>query len=61
MRLMYRYCPHDYFLFVLGSFSLQFSFVIHGTVGIALDFYEVMEGSVVVGGVPYHKFVIGVP
>ena len=52
MRSMYRQCPHHCFLFVLGSFSQQFSFVIYGTIGIVLVFYEVMEGSVVVGGVP---------
>jgi hypothetical protein len=49
---VYRYCPHHYFVFVLGSFSQQFSLLIYGTIEIALDFYEVMEGSVVVGGVP---------
>ena len=49
---MYRYCPHHCFVFVLGSFSQQFSFVVYGTIERALDFYEVMEGSVVVGGVP---------
>ena len=52
MWLVYRYCPHHCFVFDLGSFSQQLSFVIYGTIGIAFDFYEVMEGSVVVGGVP---------
>lgn len=52
-RSMYRQCLHHCFVFVLGSFSQQFFFVIYGTIGIVLDFYEVMEGSVVVvGGVP---------
>ncbi len=51
MRSMYRYCQHHCFVFVLGSFSQQFSFVIYGTIWIVLYFYEVMEGSVVVGGV----------
>ena len=49
---MYRHCPHHCFVFVVGSFSQKFSFVIYGTIEISLDFYEVMEGSVVVGGVP---------
>jgi len=51
VRSMYRHCPHHCFVFVLNSFSQKFYFVIYGTIGIALDFYEVMEGSVVVGGV----------
>ena len=52
VRLVYRHCRHHCFVFVIGSFSHQFSFVIYGTIEIALDFYEVIEGSVVVGGVP---------
>ena len=33
-------------------FSQHFSFAVYGTIEIVLDFYEVMEGSVVIGGVP---------
>ena len=58
VRLMYRHCLHHCFVFVLGSFSQKFSFVIYGTIGIALYFYEVMEEVLL--SVVYHKFVIGV-
>ncbi len=58
VRLMYRHCLHHCFFFVLGSFSQKFSFVIYGTIGIALYFYEVTEEVLL--SVVYHKFVIGV-
>ena len=37
--------------FLGGPFSQQFSLVIYGTIEVANYFYEVMEGSFVVGGV----------
>ena len=55
---MYRHCLHHCCVFVLGSFSQKFSFVIYGTIGIVLYFYEVMEEVLLL--VVYHKFVIGV-